>query len=115
MSARVDISAPSQSRLRISLQQHGLSIVGGATYHVTLYAKSTAPRQILVRIVGPSGQTLGDGSQEFQIGTSWGLYYLDMSSFLSTDNAYIAIDMGGTGETVWLDDVSVARIPPGTP
>jgi hypothetical protein len=115
MSARIDITVPSPSRNWISLQQGGLEIIAGATYHVSIAAKSAAPRQIRVRIATPTGQTLGNGSMVLSIGPAWQVQSFDMSSIVPSTNAVVAIDMGGTGETVWLDDVSVARIPPGTP
>ncbi len=33
-----------------------------------------------------------------------------MSSIVPTDAGIIAIDVGGSGETVWLDDVSFSRV-----
>jgi hypothetical protein len=111
LSARIDISVPTSSQAFVSLQQPGLKIVSSANYRITLWARSTAPRQIRVRILGPSGQTLGNGTQVFTITPTWTVLLLPMTSIVPTDNGSIAIDVGGSGETVWVDDVSITQGP----
>lgn len=110
-SARIDISVPSTSPAWVSLRQGGLTIVSSATYNISVAARSAAPRQIRIRIIGPGGQTLGNGSQLFSIGPTWSVLNLtNMSSIVPTDTGSIAIDVGGSGETVWVDDVSITRV-----
>ena len=114
-SARVDIAAPSNRLLAVSEQQGGLAIEAGAYYQVTVSAKATAIRDIRIRIIGSEGQLLGNGSDVVQVGTAWATSTFAMTSFAPASNASIAIDVGGNGGSVWLDDVSVARIPPNAP
>ena len=114
-SARVDIAAPSNRLLAVSEQQGGFAIEAGAYYQVTVSAKATAIRDIRIRIIGSGGQLLGNGSNVVQVGTAWATYTFPMTSFAPDANASIAIDVGGNGGSVWLDDVSVARIPPNAP
>lgn len=114
-SARVDIAAPSNRLIAVSEQQGGLTIEAGAYYQVTVSAKATAIRDIRIRIIGSEGQLLGNGSNVVQVGTTWAPYTFPMTSFAPDSNASIAIDVGGNGGSVWIDDVSVARIPPNAP
>jgi hypothetical protein len=76
-----------------------------------LWARSTAPRQIRVRVIGPGGQTLGNGTSPFVITPTWAVLTFTMTSIVPTDNGSIAIDVGGSGETVWVDDVSITQGP----
>ena len=110
LSARIDISVPSPSQAWISLQQGGLAIAAGANYNVSVAARAAAPRQIRIRIAGPTGQVLGNGSAVYAIGPEWSVLSFPMSSIVPTDAGMIAIDVGGSGETVWLDDVSFSRV-----
>ena len=114
-SARVDISAPSARRAGVALQQGDLTIDAAGIYRVSLYARSSAARDIRVRITSDSGQTLGNGTNLFTIGPDWTLLTFDFSSLLGDPAAVFAIELGGGGETVWVDDASIVRIPPGAP
>ena len=114
-SARIDVAAPSNRQIDVSEQQPGLTIEAGAYYRITLSARGTAIRDIRIRIIGPDGQLLGNGSKLVQISTAWASYSFDMTSFAPATNASIAIDVGGNGGSVWLDDVSVGRIPSNAP
>jgi hypothetical protein len=58
---------------------------------------------------------LGSGARLFPIGPDWTPLTFDMSSFAGSDDAIFAIDVGGDTATVWVDDASLARIPPGAP
>ena len=115
VSARIDVAAPSNRQIDVSEQQAGLTIEAGAYYRITLSARGTAIRDIRIRIIGADGQLLGNGSKVFEIGTAWAPYSFDMTSFAPATNASIAIDVGGNGGSVWLDDVSVGRIPSNAP
>ena len=112
ISARIDITVPGAIPW-ISLQQGGLTIEAGSNYNVSLWARSTAPRQIRVRITGPTGQVLGNGSYVASIGPAWSVVTFSMQSIVQTSSAVLAIDVGGSAETVWLDDVSISRGSPG--
>jgi hypothetical protein len=114
-SARVDISAPSGRRAGIALQQGDLAIDAAGIYRVSLYARSSAARDMRVRITSESGQTLGNGTNLFTIGPDWTLLTFEFSSLLGDPAAVFAIELGGGGETVWVDDASIVRIPPGAP
>jgi hypothetical protein len=114
-SARIDISEPSTSPAGVSLQQQGLRIEAGANYVVSFAARSAAPRQIRVRVMNASGGTLGDGVAYESILPEWTVASFPMTSFGATDGAILAFDLGGDATTVWIDDVSFSRIPPGAP
>lgn len=114
-SARIDISEPTTVAQWISFQQAGLTIESGANYQVQLWARSASTRPIRIRITGPTGNLLGDGVRNFTIGPNWTSLSFDMSSFGGSDGAIFAIEVGGDAATVWVDDASLARIPPGAP
>ena len=115
LAARIDISEPTTVPQWIALQQTGLTIESGAVYRVQLWARSTATRTVRIRITGPTGNLLGSGAHVFGIGPDWTSLSFDMSSFLGSDDAIFAIEVGGDTATVWVDDASLARIPPGAP
>ena len=49
------------------------------------------------------------------IGPEWSVQSFPMTSFGATDEAIFAVEVGGDSTTVWIDDASIARIPPGAP
>jgi hypothetical protein len=114
-SARIDISAPSGKRAGIAFQQGGLTVEAAAIYHVSLFARSTTQREIRIRITSATGQTLGNGTNLFTIGPDWVPLAFDFSSILGDTEAVFAIELGQGAETVWVDDASIVRIPPGAP
>ena len=115
LSARIDISEPTTNPQGIALRQTGLTIESGAVYQVQLWARSTATRTVRIRITGPTGNLLGNGVHLFGIGPEWTPLSFEMSSFAGSDDAIFAIEVGGDTATVWVDDASLARIPPGAP
>ncbi len=114
-SARIDIAATTGRQSAISFQQGNLTVQAGADYRVTLWARAAGGRNIRVRITTASGQTLGNGTNQFAIGPAWTPLILDFSSILGTDTAVLAVEVGESGQSVWIDDVGIARIPPGAP
>ena len=115
LSARIDISEPTTIPNWIVLRQTGLTIESGAVYQVQLWARSAATRTVRIRITSPTGNMLGDGVRVIGIGPEWTLLSFNMTSFAGSDNAIFAIEVGGDTATVWVDDASLARIPPGAP
>lgn len=114
-SARIDIQDPTPAIAWISLQQRGLKIDAGAYYQVSVALRASATREVVVRIASATGGTLGTGSRRYSIGPGWSVVSFQMTSIYQSDNASIAIDVGASPETVWVDDVSVTRLNSGAP
>ena len=112
-SARIDIFDPGLTLVSISLQQQGLSIQAGAYYQVKVALRASAARDVGIRIARPgSPSPLGSGTNVAHVGPNWIVATFEMTSIIPSDDAIIAIDVGGSPVTVWIDDVSVTRINP---
>ena len=114
-SARIDITDPTPSIAWVSLQQAGLTLDSGAYYRVTVFLSAAQPRDVVVAILSPTGSILGGGSRRAGIGPGWSKVTFDTSSIYQSNNASIAIEVGASPVTVWVDDVSVERLNSGAP
>ena len=110
--ARIDIASSSNRQLGIAWQQAGFPVEAGAFYHVSIALHSSDLRDVRIRIAdAASGQILE--SRLFAIGAPWTVESFDFSSFVGSGAAVFAVDVGRSDRSVWIDDVSLARIPPG--
>ena len=109
--ARIDIQPPSNRANGLQFRQSGFQIVAGASYQVTIALRASDLRTVRVRIAdAETGQVLG--SRVIDVGTSWSVTTFPVGSLISSDFAVFSIDVGETGETVWVDDVVLARVSP---
>ena len=110
--ARIDIASSSNRQLGIAWQQAGFPVEAGAFYHVSIALHSSDLRDVRIRIAdAASGQILE--SRLVAIGAPWTVESFDFSSFVGSGAAVFAVDVGRSDRSVWIDDVSLARIPPG--
>ncbi len=112
VSARIDIQASSDREIGIAYKQTGFAVQAGAFYNVSIALRSTGFRDVRVRIAdSDSGQILD--SKIFTIGPAWSVQTYPFTTFVSSDAAVFSVDVGRSDLSVWVDDVSVSRIPPG--
>ena len=112
IAAKIDIQAASNRQIGIAYQQAGFPIQAGALYRVSIALKSNDLRSVRIRVADAATSQLL-GSRNFQIGAGWTVETFDFSSFIGSDFAVFSIDVGESAQPVWVDDVSLARIPPG--
>lgn len=109
--ARIDIQAPSNRAIGLTYRQSGFQIIAGANYQVTIALRASDLRTVRVRVAdAETGQVVG--SKVIQVGTTWSVTTFPVGSFVGSDFATFGIDVGESGETVWVDDVVLARVSP---
>ncbi len=78
---------------------------------MSIALRSIDLRPVRVRIAdSATGQLIR--SMNFTIGPTWTIETFDFPTLLGSDFAVFSIDVGESVETVWVDDVVLARIPP---
>jgi hypothetical protein len=87
----------------LSLRQGGLRLDNGITYHVSLWARSTGPRDIRVRVTTAVAEVIA--SRILSIDSTWRLVSFDVTAIGTVEGAVLVIETGISGQTVWLDDV----------
>ncbi len=110
LSARIDITATSESRSGIALRQGGLRIDSGVRYVCSIRARAGTLREVQVRIVGSAGETYG--TRLFTVGTEWQLLAFGFVSLVSDPGAAFEVDLGRSSATAWLDDASLGAAQP---
>jgi hypothetical protein len=105
--ARVDITTGSPARSGIALMSEAFSLSRGETYVVDLWVKSTAAREVSVRLVAASGQVTA--SRVFQAGTTWSEISFDVTHLAADPNVQLSLDLGRSNATVWFDNIVVRK------
>jgi hypothetical protein len=105
--ARVDITSGSLARSGIALMSEAFSLSRGETYVVDLWVKSTAAREVSVRLVGTSGQVTA--SRVLQAGTTWSEISFDVTHLAADPNVQLSLDLGRSNATVWFDNIVVRK------
>ena len=108
--ARVDITTGSPARSGIALISDVFALSRGETYVVDLWVKSTAAREVSVRLVAASGQVTA--SRVLQAGTTWTEISFDVTHLAADPNVQLSLDLGRSDATVWFDNI-VVRTSPG--
>lgn len=112
VAARIDIQSQSTLQFGIAYQQSGFQIAAGGYYQISIALRSTSMRDVRVRISDDSsGQTLD--THVFTIGSQWTVETYPVTSLIGSSSAVFSVDVGRSALTVWVDDVSLSRVPPG--
>ena len=107
--ARVDITTGSPARSGIALMSEVFALSRGETYVVDLWVKSTAAREVSVRLVAASGQVTA--SRVLQAGTTWSEISFDVTHLAADPNVQLSLDLGRSDATVWFDNIVVRKSP----
>ena len=115
-SARIDITASDGLPQSISLQQAGVTLEQGANYRVSIALRSTTDRQVRIRVTSatPPAQTYG-GSGPLIVGSAWTVQTFDFTTAVGGTGRLFTIEVGQASGSVWIDDVSIARVSPFAP
>ena len=103
-SARVDISTGSAAYAGISLRQAGLSLEAGQQYALTVSMRSTAVRDVRVRIASSTGaQYFG---RIVSATPQWASQTFVFTAGVGDPNAVLELDLGRDESTTWFDGIS---------
>jgi hypothetical protein len=108
-SARIEIASTSDTFWHIELAQYERMLQQGTTYSVSFWAKSDAPRSIVLSASkgGPDWRSYGLWQRVF-LDTDWKEYTLSFKASETASDARIQFQVGESTGTVWLDDVRLA-------
>ncbi|MGZ8502194.1 MAG: carbohydrate binding domain-containing protein [Candidatus Limnocylindrales bacterium] len=115
-SARIDVIASDGIPQSISLQQAGVTLEQGAKYRVSIALRAAADRQVRIRVTSstPPAQTYG-GSGPLLVGSAWTVQTFEFDTAVGGGGRLFSIELGQAGGSVWIDDVSIARVSPFAP
>jgi Carbohydrate binding domain len=102
----VDITAVAGSPSAVSVEQGGLSLSNGVTYHVSLAVKSTAAREIRVRLVTGLGEVIA--SRVLPVTTTWVTVSFEVTPIGRYSDVTLKLEVGASGQRIWMDDVSLS-------
>jgi hypothetical protein len=105
--ARVDITVGSPARSGIALMSEVFALSRGESYVVDLWVKSTAAREVSVRLVATGGQVTA--SRVLQAGTTWTEISFDVTHLAADPNVQLSLDLGRSDATVWFDNIVVRK------
>jgi hypothetical protein len=107
-SARIDITSGSLAYAGISLRQAGLSLEPGQQYALTVSMRSTAIRDIRVRIASSaSAQYFG---RIVSATPQWSSQTFVFTAGVGDPNAVLELDLGRAEATTWFDGVSFRAV-----
>jgi hypothetical protein len=102
--AVVDITVGSPAYSGISLRQPGMRIEVGRHYLLTMWMRSETTREIRVRITSTAGNSYV--ARTATVGPAWAPITFQIIAPGTDQNAVLAIDLGRSDVTTWLDSVS---------
>lgn len=88
-----------------SLRQDGLVFANGSTVTVSMWVHSTAVRDIRIRVTTGLGEVIA--SRIETVDATWRWVTFDFTAIGRVDDASLVIEIGRSGEPVWIDDVGV--------
>jgi hypothetical protein len=107
-SARVVVTAGGDARAGISLRQGGLVVTTGTRYAVRLRLRAAELREVRIRVSAPGDATLA--TRLVIAGTAWAETTFEFTALVTTTEAIVAIDLGRSTVTTWVDEVSLTPI-----
>ncbi|HET9085323.1 MAG TPA: carbohydrate binding domain-containing protein [Candidatus Limnocylindrales bacterium] len=103
-SARIDITTGSPAYAGISLRQAGLSLEAGQQYALTVSMRSTAVRDVRVRVASSGGaQYFG---RVVSVTPQWSTQTFVFTASVGDPAAVLELDVGRAEATTWFDGVS---------
>lgn len=112
-SARIDISVSSDARAGVSLRQSGISISQTKRYVCRVALRAAADREVRIRVASASGETYG--TRVVTIGPAWQVVEFEFGSFVEDPSAIVAVDLGRSAVTTWVDAVQITDLSESAP
>ena len=104
-SAVVIVTAGVGSPSAASVEQGGLTLESGQTYRVSLAVRSTAPRDIRIRLSTDLGEVIA--SRVLPVSATWTTVSFLVTPIGQFQDVTLQVEVGASGQRIWLDDVSL--------
>lgn len=114
-SARIDITASDGNPQSVTIQQTGVVLEQGANYRISIALRSTTDRVVRIRVAPATPQEPNLLSRNFSAGAAWSFQTIDLGTAVGGTGLVFTIDLGSATGSVWIDDVSFARVSPLAP
>ncbi len=108
-SARVTITSSTEERASVSVAQSGLALAPGVSYRCVISFRAATAREVRVRIVSADGSTTYV-ARVATVGTTWTPLSFDFTAFQADPSAMLAIDLGRSNATTWIDGASLRAL-----
>ncbi len=107
--ALISIVDGTASRAGISWTLPGLHLAPGVSYRVTASMRSSAPREVRIRLEDGVGQTTT--ARVFPVDQTWTDVTFDLTQLAGATSEVLAFDLGRGDASVWIDDVAIVEVP----
>ncbi len=104
-SAMVSVTGPIGAPSAVSVEQGGLTLTNGVTYTVSMAVRSTATRELRVRLSTPLGEVIA--SNVLPVTTTWTVVSFQVTPIGSYQDVTLHLEVGASGQRIWLDVVSL--------
>ena len=104
-SAVVSVTGPVGPPSAVSVEQGGLTLTNGVTYTVSMAVRSTAPREIRVRLSTPLGQVIA--SRVLPVTSTWTVVAFEVTPIGGYQDVTMHIEVGASSQRIWLDALSL--------
>jgi hypothetical protein len=87
------------------VEQGGLTLESGTTYVVSLAVRSTAARDIRIRLSTELGEVIA--SRVLPVTTTWTTVSFQVTPIGSFQDVTLLIEIGASSQRIWLDDIGL--------
>ncbi|MDP9483486.1 MAG: carbohydrate binding domain-containing protein, partial [Chloroflexota bacterium] len=95
-SARIDVSAVDGIPQSIVLRQDGVTLEQGAYYRVSISLRSSAPRQVRVRVISATPPDQTYATNQLSVSTAWTVHTYEFTTFVGGSGRRFSIEVGQT-------------------
>jgi carbohydrate binding protein with CBM4/9 domain len=104
-SAVVSVTGPVGPPSAVTVEQGGLTLSSGVTYTVSMAVRSTAARDIRVRLSTPTGQVIA--SRVLPVTSTWTTVSFEVTPIGGYQDVTMHIEAGASSQRIWLDALSL--------
>jgi carbohydrate binding protein with CBM4/9 domain len=104
-SALVTITNGAGTPSALSVEQGGLTLENGRTYVVSLAVRSTADREVRIRLTTGLGEVIA--SRVVSVTASWATQSFTVTPIGQFRDVRLQVEVGASGQRIWLDDVAL--------
>ncbi len=102
----VDITAGVGAPSAVSVEQGGLTLSNGVTYHISLAVRSTAARDLRVRLSTGIGEVIA--SRVLPVSANWTTVSFEVTPIGRYTDVTLKLELGASSQRIWMDDVSLS-------
>lgn len=104
-SAVVTVTSGAGAPSAASVEQGGLTLESGRTYVVSLAVRSTAAREIRIRLTTGLGEVIA--SRVLSVTSSWTTVSFPVTPIGQFRDVRLQVEVGASSQQIWLDEVSL--------